>query len=279
MSWIHYFINWVPPFVISLVGIFLNIIEIGLLISNRKTKSPFHLTLISLAFADLTFATGTFTFLIFWQTIPHVYVFPWFAIGYFLTTSSSVFSSALHMLFIAIQRLFAVLYPIQFSVWITRRISVLTVILLWVFSVAAGSLAVFSSGVFTKFAQHFPAVVGVAIAVCYAIINYRMITKRRISVSGPSSQNREILLYSICITTAFFITVLPYVIYDYIHKSFKHIPPYLLNLLLLQVVLDPSIYFLFNCCRRKSRFLCGNVSCCNHANIETVHQNAEPRTS
>ena len=251
--------HWIFYSAICATGIVLNIIEIGSLVYTKRTELPFHMTLISLALADLFLSLFSFLVVIILHAVPIPAIPEWFFVVFILVLYSSTISSMLNLLFIAIQRLIAVLYPLQLSVWITRKCCMAILMLLWFTSLAVTAPIFFKPVFSTTLFQYSPSIVGMVMVICYCAINYRMIAKRRMSgarSSSSSPRNKKILLYSICATVLYLISVLPYTIHRAVFPK-AAMPFYATSLMYFQTVLDPIVYFLFRYCINCSRMFRG----------------------
>ena len=249
------------------LGIVLNFCEIASLVHARRTKLPFDIALISLAVSDLLLAMASPVLGISISMIPRLVASEWFSKAITFCIQSSSFSSALHMLFIAFQRLVAVCYPLKASIWITRKRSIMTVLLLWLVS---GAVAVPASMDFYIYQRMFicsPFLSTIIIIVCYFIISFKMMTRKAPAAGGQQAQNISVLVYSISITVIFMMCALPFAIFAIQEPVLLHrmrLPSYVLHLLYLQVVLDPVLYFFAQIWKK---IKCGSVfQCCGSEN-------------
>ena len=262
------------------LGIALNFCEILSLLHARRTKLPFDITLISFAMSDLMLAIATLVFGIVLRSVQNlaalkVHGSPYVDVFTFCLYSSSS-SSVLHMWFIAIQRLIAVLYPFKVSILITRRRSIITVSLIWIVSNAVAAPVSFDYYTYQRILMCSPLVSAVLIVACYSIITFRMMTRKRLTVESQQAQNISVLLYSISFTAIFIICTFPYVIYAIKQPMLMlqmTIPGYILHLFFLQVVFDPIIYFFFQILKKKSTMCtmccCSACRCCGFENTST----------
>ena len=260
---------------ICTIGIALNTFVIASLVRSRRTEMPFDITIISLAASDLMLAATTCMINIILHFLPKLETTIWFAGLYTFCIYSSCLSSAVHMLFIAVQRLIAVLYPLKVSILITRKRCITTICILWLISIAT-SLPV--SLKFYKYQLIFiysPLVTACVMVVCYVIINIKMWTRKRPTASGQSSNNMSVLIYSISLTAIFVTCTFPYTIYTISHPENALngiVPPYAVYLFYLQVILDPVVYFFSHIWKKSGCRMCCNAShCCGSENV-TVQQ-------
>lgn len=228
------------------VGLFLNLLEIVLLLHLRRTKQPFDLTLISLASANLYVSFIPIpAYVTMLAGVPsNVRVF---AVLVEFTHNTACMTSAFHLGFIAFQRLVAVRYPHQSSIWLTRKCCIITICFLWF-----TSLLMHLPFCFFNYTQVFSIAllfVGVAILFSYSALNYQLFSSKRISRSGISSnQNIHILIYSTMVTAVFLLSTFPLNISIIISS---HAPLYAIYLYKTRVISDPLLYFLYHYLKRK----------------------------
>ena len=263
---------------ICTIGIALNAFVIASLVRSRRTELPFDITLISLAASDLMLAVSIFVinFILYFQ--PKLETTIWFAGLYTFCIYSSCLSSTLHMLFIAVQRLIAVLYPLKVSILITRKRCITTICILWLISIAASLPVSLNFKKYQIVFTYIPLVTACVIVVCYVIINIKMWTRKRPTASGQSSNNMSVLIYSISITAIFMACTFPYTIYAILYPQnvLKWIiPPYALCMFYFQVILDPIVYFFSHIWKKSGCRMCSDTSyCCGSENV-TVQQTAD----
>ena len=265
-----------------ILGIALNFCEIASLLHARRTKLPFDITLISLAMSDLLLAIASLIFGIVLRSIPNWAKLKEHETLYVTIFTFSIFasslSSALHMWFIAIQRLIAVLYPFKVSIWMTRKRSILIVLLIWVLSTSVTAPVSLKYYNHQRYLMYSPLLSAVVIAVCYSIISYKMMTRKRPTVGSQQTQNLSVLLYSISFTAIFMICTFPYAI-----NAIKQpvnilpipIPEYAFHLFFLQVIFDPVIYFFFQILKKRSTICETCCSVCHCCGFENMSSNEE----
>ena len=270
-----------PIIIVSLaicfVGIVLNACEIASLVHGRRTKMPFDITIISLAASDLMLAAISFIPGILHYSLREMATLDWYRNLYTFCIYSSCLSSAIHMLFIAVQQLIAVLYPLKVSILITRKRCIKTICLLWLISCVASLPVSLKFYDYQLIFMYSPLVTACVIVVCYVIINIRMWTRKRPTASGQSSNNMSVLIYSISITAIFMICTFPYTIYTILYPQDLLngiIPPYALYLFYFQVILDPVVYFFSHIWKKSGCRMCCNAShCCGSENVTVQEDN------
>ena len=267
MTWQDDIISTIAFFAICLAGIVLNCFEIASLLRAKRTKLPFDLTLISLAAADLITALTLCISPIPVYIEPSIISSAWFSKINLHIIYASNLCSAFHMILIAVQRLVAVLFPLKISIWITRKRAIITFLFLWMISNAFPIPIHLGETTFQRFLNYTPLISAGAILLCYIIINYKTMTRRRISVSQNTTQNLHILLYSICVTAIFFACTLPYTI-EMILKPTKMISVYAFYFFLLQFALNPIAYYLFQTLKRRNWLACCRVNPGSNASVQ-----------
>jgi len=193
----------VASLVICSLGATLNVCVIVLLIRAGRIKLPFDVTLISLAISDLLLSLMS----IILRSVDYSLQHPAYRHLSIISSHLSAVVSSLHMWFIAIQRLIAVLYPLKVSIWITRRRSIITVLLLWLASVAVAAPVPMGFYIYNRKTLFSPFVATGIIATCYFVINFRMMTRKSPTGGDQQTQNISILVYSISVTAIFMICI------------------------------------------------------------------------
>ena len=236
---------------------------------------PFDITIISLAASDLMLAAISFVLSIIHYSLRELITINWYTGLYTFCIYSSSLTSAIHVLFIAVQRLIAVLYPLKVSILITRKRCIKTICILWLISCVASLPVSLKFYDYQLIFMYSPLVIACAIVVCYVIINIKMWTRKRPTASGQSSNNMSVLIYSISITAIFMICTFPYTIYTILYPQNVlngKIAAYAFYLFYLQVILDPVVYFFSHIWKKSGCRMCCNAShCCGSENV-TVQQ-------
>ena len=255
---------------ICFTGMILNAFEIAALLYAKRTNLPFDITLISLAASDFSLAVAVVLFTILELVQPTIAASIWYTKIYTQIIYVSGLSSMLHMIFIAVQRLVAVLYPLKLSIWLTRKRCIITMCVIWLASIVTSVPVHYISYDYEKNALYTPLVTASAIMVCYIIISYRMITRKQLSATGGSSkQNLHVLLYSMTVTTIYIGCSVPSIIEKIIQGTLLA-PFYTLCLNLLQLALNPIAYFFFHFLKGTNFHTCCRT--CNSQEISTHQQ-------
>ena len=248
-------------------GIILNVCEIVSLVHAKRTKHTFDIALLSLSFSDLLLAIVTaFHVTVYFSQPTPTESNNWYWTFSVVCIYSTNLSSALHMMFIAVQRLIAVLYPFKASTWITRKRGIITVVVIWLTSTVASVPLSTQCFTYHRMLSGSPFVIAIFIIFCYIIINVKLMTRKvPRATTGHQAQSISVLLYSICITVIFMFCAFPFSIHSVLQSGSafnKTSPSYVLHLFFLQAVLDPIVYFFSHMLKRTRCSTCSNCCLC-----------------
>ena len=270
---------------ITLSGSFLNALEIASFAEIRGRRSPFNMTLLSLAIADLVVSLVGCCALILdiihdniikIQKNVNVLINIAALTGIFLSLATSV----LHVIFITIQRALSVLMPLQCKRILTRRRCIACLVAIWIISAFYGTNYTFLTS------KNIDQIFGILTLVCtgvlllsYSMI-YHILRTRQSYLSNRRAirQRRSVLLHSVCVTAIFLMCTLPralqiFQIYPTNIPYIRFIPKLLL---IANSVGDPLIYFLFKKYRRATR---NNLCCCCRERDTAIEvQNSQSQT-
>ncbi len=239
---------------VGAVGVITSVIQLVLVYRDKDRRdSVFRLSLISLNVADLL-SSVSFVLrgndLIFSQGIERLI---------FASILFSLTSSFCHVLFLAIQRLIAVVFPFKVKRILTRSRCYIFLSVMWVVSVASSFLFYFASGKLRGFCC-LVMIVGILLMITYSVICYRKkksnITSNNISQDmrrRRQQSDRRVFIYSLAITTVFVICNFPVALEvlilppSYIYFSTAEV------LLSLNPFLDTLLYFVWSYAKWKSR--------------------------
>ncbi|XP_065063329.1 melanocortin receptor 5-like [Rhopilema esculentum] len=191
--------------VISSAGIILNTLQITMILRERDRRHPFKISILSLAIADLLICLGCAVFSSF-NLVGDPELQPYLSFIYVTVAPVSVTCSSLHLIFITLQRLIAVRFPLSCSRIMTTKRCVLVLLMIWAISTTPipfpGKLK-YLMGAATL-------ICGVVLAVAYSFIGY-LLTKRGniASSAAQSSQNTYVLAYAITLTSVFIFCTFP----------------------------------------------------------------------
>ena len=258
------------------LGITLNFCQIVSLLSAKRTTVPFDVTLISLAISDFLFSSLASVGNIINYSLPNVAMLKLFRHFIIICFSLLAVSSSLHMWFIAIQRLIAVLYPLKLSTWITRERCVITLLLLWLVSSVLSTPLSMDNYTYERIFICSPFFSTAVLIVCYFIINHKMLTRKAPTVRGQQAQSMSILVYSSTLTVIYIITIYPMTIESIRQPVLLRKMDFITHahqIFFLQVILDPCVYFFSQILKRKSCRICYLLCHCSRS--EKVCTNEE----
>ena len=232
------------------IGTTANSVQMFFIVKKKQAKRPFEATLLSLSSADLITSCTLLIFGIYDLLMNEKII----SSNEFLETMNeaaldlSIIASLVHVIYIAIQRVFAVLLPIKFQILFTKFRCALGIILIWCLSAA---FCIWSSLEKPKVTPFY--ILSIIIIVCsiLLIISYSVICckvfRSRSYPRARGSMETKVLCNSILVGTAFIVCTIPFTLQHlkvYEPTDFYQfiIPRWML---FLNVVLDPFIYFLF----------------------------------
>ena len=237
--------------IIGALGIITNILQIVLAFIGRKKTSLYDTTLISLSVADIISGAmsviyGCRKLLVQKGIHVDVLVLRYAWTGCYFSTASSF----MHVIFIAVQRLCAVIYPTKFNKIFTKPHAVLAMVTIWVISAGFALLSEFEviplSSMEIVMLSYGAALVAMYTAICYQM------WKRKKMPRGTNSRhmNRVVIMHSFVVMLIFVICVLPYAITRFFSKKsiFYAICD---NLFALNPFFDSVIYFFINHFRKR----------------------------
>ena len=235
-------------------GVIANTLLIATLYKERKLKRPFQMTILSLTVADLlnciwlTVAGPTF------PPVTHK-MFPVYHQIFSSLIAFSLITSLLHLMFVSLQRLVAVLFPFRSKHLITSQRCVIVLALIWPTTGIVVALFYLLNLKETMFilVPVLTFTCALLLIVSYSYICYRVWLRKRLASTVSSSQSEYILLYSVLVTVLFIICTFPanvaIMYYRRLHDNLK----YVTFLQWLNPVVDPSIYFLSKKIRRRKK--------------------------
>ena len=231
----------------GVIGLVLNIFEFIFIICKKKHATQFGLNLLSLSVAD-TIACLSYCF--YASVMISIYA------GFSTANSStyraraiaqllifsSITTSFTHIVLIALQRLWAVLFPYTFSHVFTVKNNIRLLTLAWIIA-SMYSVGYIFSNMFAEIACYQIFIVGTALIIIYCVITYkarRKLGRRRSHVQ--SNHNRKILLHSIGVTLIYTVCNFPYAINFLFFSNHRAVRKYFYALLMIRPLVDPLIY-------------------------------------
>ncbi len=203
----------------SLLGIISTVAETILIICDKKLRnSPFGIALLSLGISDVLVSVfflifGIFAFYLNTLPSPLITSDNTLAINmlifFSISLTFSFVASFTHVVFIALQRLIAVTFPLQAKRIITNYRCRLITTLLWIFSVLIAAVDLFQFG---KVFSYIATVAGIAVVVIYTFICYKVKQSSFINHQDQDSDRQtenRVLVNSLAVTVIFIVCFLP----------------------------------------------------------------------
>ena len=244
---------------IGLIGVILNTIQLMLIVSRKEAKLAFDLTILSLNIADLIVSiclTIVFSYIyLFWTSVISTWnptEWKMIAIG----VDFSNFFSIWHLLFIAMQRSFAVFCPIKFQIYFTKKRCIAGLIVIWILTIVQTALT-HSGNVGLLYSSVYLIIIDACLITFNLMICCRVCCKREqlssTSTSSSHHQNNWTLQYSVLLTITFVACTSLYIV-CHLQKLFGalHASEFLMELaitylvLTLNPALDSVLFFIAN---------------------------------
>ena len=231
------------------VGFIINIVQIILICRQKKKKSAFLLTILSLGIADGLSALAVVIYEIYWFLAVHRTIFSilpsmislWIFLGTLIFSQTVSFS---HLIFIALERFVAVFYPIRLADVFSRRRCILGLAVIWFLS-AIPSI-VFQ---FTRKVHSFKLIIQICAlsliifytAICIKVNRRPKFMTPRNGASSRRSKNRKLVIHAVAVTLGFIICAFPFCLSDPGDKLNLWIAVLMLN---CNSSIDSLLYFL-----------------------------------
>ena len=205
--------------IIAASGIVLNTIQISSTFRQGNKARPFDLSIVSLSAADLLSSIFTLVFMIHWH-LSHNSLIQQTSVIESVSRAFlqfSVTSSIFHLVFIAIQRVFAVVFPMQFRTRFTTRHCYEVIGVTWILSLTFSLINFFALP--SDIIGYAVIVSEVLFVITYSIIclsvkKHNNATQRlRTTVHQHRSAFRGTFFYAIYMTVAFILCTLPLALY------------------------------------------------------------------
>eukprot|EP00795_Rhopilema_esculentum_P012979 gene12979-3744_t len=255
--------QWNPSIIVwlcfGIIGLWLNAVEFVSITCNRRKMTAFYLTLVSLGFADLlacasyVFYGGTFLATYSSSATIHP-VFNTVRVVSQKLIFGFLAISCIHIVFIAVQRLCAVRFPLSFSrVFSTAKCHV-CIAIAWCVGLTYAVLNVYSERVGIVSCYQL-LVFGVMLIVMYCVIICQATFRSpvlRTNSTASMKQSKRVLIHSICVTIIFIACNFPYAINFLFFASNRSPLRYFYGLLALRAILDPMLYFFIHRCKSVS---------------------------
>ena len=240
----------------SSIGIILNVIELAVLLREKKIKDPFKMVLFSLAIADFLTLTGA-------SMIAFAYITNKTKVDYaFYAISPIAIISQFHIIMITLQRTIAVGFPMRYKALVTPRLCCFALVCVWILSASISTVLLkFQSSLAVNLFTFILLGSGAFLITSYSFIISRVLRDRRkVTASRVASlQNKRLIVYSISVTLAFIVCNYPFAIRILVlegknteatDSSFESF------LFFLNSMIDPVLYLLLHACQKRRNARC-----------------------
>ena len=233
-------------FLIGATGILANGLLISILHKYKSKKTVFQITIFSLGVADFLVSlvmiySGIYFICEDLEIFPNSQQFLLVLHGNLIFCQISSF---LHVLFIAVERLLAVFYPLRFRHVFTKKICITVLAIIW----AASFPLSFVKHNHLKFIYKPLIIVCAVFLLCVYSAICTQLTRRRRSVIARTISEKDnaslwkIVAHSFVVTIAFLVCILPYVVIT----NMSSVLGMVARLLVAgNVLINPIVYFLF----------------------------------
>ena len=164
-----------------------------------------------------------------------------------------------HTVFIAAQRLIAVVYPLKIKIILSKRRFHVLLALTWISACVYGIGIVFITRDFVQVDCYLIVISGIILIILYAAISYTTCWKDRdsynLTYGEERGRSRSVLLHSFLVTMAFIICFYPFAIHVLFFNSLEPILILFESLLSANRLLDSLVYFYmkYHCRGRKEQ--------------------------
>ena len=249
---LHYYIALTS---VGVVGILANTLQMVFLRKEKGKKTSFQITIFSLSIADFSVSLIlVYSGLYFIAEEMNLFTKSQEFLRIFLANLTFCQqSSFFHILFIAVERLMAVFYPLRFQFIFTRKVCIVSLLIIWALSFALSFTAVSDLKYLYK-----PVTIisGVSLICSYMAICIKLFKRRNSVIVRTASENSNAaysrtVTQSLAVTIAFIICTMPYLFTT--NDDHPLMLMFARVMIVGNVLLNPIVYFLFAHCKRKFR--------------------------
>ena len=244
--------------IVPALVVVINIIEIGILVRNRKNLKNYERLLLSLSVADLLVGI-TFLASVLVQFKRGSYT-P-ISVGFWYSITTSLF----HIVLLTLDRAIAVLYPLKHRIWITAKFTKISIGMSWIFSLLTVTSSLLNRNkLVTKTVIGYMTDLAIfMLVIAYSIIIYKVLIKRyrhgplNRSNSLVTRRDLNLVVVSIFITATFAGFTLPFSIKTVTHNKENFVD---MLVIVLNSLTNPIIYFFWMFLQRRARLNAINQS-------------------
>ncbi len=270
--------------IFGFIGFIVNSIQIALMFCKREKKTVFDITLISLALSNVTIAIcfGAFGTLLAHYGLHLLGTFK-VLMTYFqlrFVSDYCIMISLFHIIFIAIQRFVAVTFPLRFKVLVTKKVTFVVLIIIWL---VCGTMMILDHFVIKSTKRrtalaYLIITCGVSLTVLYCFVFYKVLKQRGAmqyvtSHAANTSHSYKLLFNSIGVTAVFILLTFPYAASVLENDKLLRYIGLFSSFLAMKTLFDPLIYFFINRCHGcKCTVVARNVAPIprTHGNVNTT---------
>ena len=239
----------------GLLGLAANVVQLVFTIRSKKDLTSFDITVFSLNIADMV-SSIFFTFYGLARILCSYRIIG----ASFLTYLSfglnfSIVASFNHIIFIALQRMCAVIFPFNVHSIITSLRFKVCLTLLWLTAIAYAVVCAFESVDFLAVNSYTIFVSGILLISLYSVICYTAIrgapSHPQLSVHGNRPHRYSVLLHSFLITLGFVVCFFPFAV-TYLFVAYDFTTVLIADLLVMfNTFIDVLVYFLIQYIKKR----------------------------
>ncbi len=234
-------------------GFVVNAVEIGCICHKGKQRTTFDLVLLSLSISDLL-VSSSFSIMYFAM----LYLESWLMLAtYFFGVPGllSTFSSIFHAIFIGIQRICAVAFPLKVNRILGKFRCIVVIVLLWIASIGITLALILFPGVYSHAMG--PSVLTSVILLILLYSCLLCIIKRKPTLSSRTREqsNKRVMIYSFALMLVNLCCIFPFGIIQFYHIFYSS-PIWFIRMSLIILICNPLfnslLYFFISYCRKRS---------------------------
>ena len=271
----------------GLGGFLVNIVMLIMLCRDKRSESTFNKTIASLGIANmligLIFSTAGFLMVSKYEDDLFLMAL-WYAKECVLSTS------IFHLVFIAIQRLAAVLFPLRFKQFFTPKMAAMLLVAVWIVSTLFLVAIMLPISIANPDLPTFPPIAyatlltGILLLMCYIAVLYRLLRLKRFRSESSNADQRSILSFrlffnSFGVTLVFILLTFPFALSVIENNKLRHWSTLFATFFAVKTMADPIVYFFISKCscgrvRRQGQGQSGsssNVVTPMHVSNQTTH--------
>eukprot|EP00795_Rhopilema_esculentum_P000469 gene469-10145_t len=240
----------------GLGGFLVNIAMLIVLRRDKRSESTFNKTMASLGIANmligLIFSTAGFLMVSKYENDSF-----FMALWYVKECVLSV--SIFHLVFIAIQRLTAVLFPLRFKVLFTPKMAAILLVAVWIVSILFLVCVMLPITNANLDLPSFPPIAyatlltGIVLLMCYIAMLYRLLHLKRFRFESSNADQRSILSFrlffnSFGVTLVFILLAFPFAVSVIENNKLRHWSTLFATFFAIKTMADPTVYFFISKC-------------------------------